>query len=232
MLEVSAGTGRNADFYDLKRCKSLTFVDLSDPMMQVAREKFQKSHPEYSRAVTPRTPVTFLTQSALDPLPEDVTKEVKREGGYDTILQTMGLCSTPQPATLLMHLGMLAHPERGRILLLEHGRSHYEWLNDILDKTAAERANKQGCWWNRDIGRIVEESGLVVEKVTRKHFGTLWIVEARPKASVDGAAGKGRAQDVFDEGAASFFLGRLKGILGSSQGSGEQKAGEKRSEKD
>ena len=232
MLEVSAGTGRNADFYDLKRCKSLTFVDLSDPMMQVAREKFQKSHPEYSRAVTPRTPVTFLTQSALDPLPEDVTKEVKREGGYDTILQTMGLCSTPQPATLLMHLGMLAHPERGRILLLEHGRSHYEWLNDILDKTAAERANKQGCWWNRDIGRIVEESGLVVEKVTRKHFGTLWIVEARPKASVDGAAGKGRPQDVFDEGAASFFLGRLKGILGSNQGPGEQKAGEKRSEKD
>lgn len=183
MLEVSAGTGRNAKYYNLKKCKSLTFVDSSGPMLDVARNKFLRSHPEYSKNASSQPSVAFLTQSVLAPLPRYATKQVEESGGYDTILQTMGLCSTPQPTQSLIHLGTLAHPERGRILLLEHGRSYYDWLNNILDKMAAERADKQGCWWNRDIGRIVQDSGLVVESIKRKHFGTLWIVEARPNVS-------------------------------------------------
>ncbi|MCJ1231195.1 hypothetical protein MMC12_007872, partial [Toensbergia leucococca] len=74
----------------------------------------------------------------------------------------MGLCSTPHPSHLLAHLGTLASPTNGRILLLEHGRSHYEWLNRILDASAPAHADRHGCWWNRDVGRIVEESGLEV----------------------------------------------------------------------
>ena len=190
VLEVSAGTGRNANFYNLKKCKSLTFVDSSGPMLDIARKKFMRSHPEYIKNSSSQPPVAFLNQSALAPLPEYAAKQVKESGGYDTILQTMGLCSTPQPIQSLTHLGTLAHPERGRILLLEHGRSYYDWLNNILDKMAAERADKQGCWWNRDIGRIVEGSGLVVEKIKRKHFGTLWIVEARPKVSFNTTSDK------------------------------------------
>lgn len=40
VLEVSVGTGRNAQYYNLKTCKSITMIDQSPEMMEIAREKF------------------------------------------------------------------------------------------------------------------------------------------------------------------------------------------------
>ena len=93
----------------------------------------------------------------------------------------MGLCSTPQPSVLLAQLGSTVNPVNGQILLLEHGRSHYTWLNWILDKTAPAHADRHGCWWNRDIGKIAEESGLEIVKIKRYHLGTTWWIELKPK---------------------------------------------------
>jgi methyltransferase OMS1 len=69
----------------------------------------------------------------------------------------------------------------GRIILLEHGRSYYDWLNKILDVGATGHAREWGCWWNRDIEKILRESGLEVQKVSRYHFGTTWWIELAPK---------------------------------------------------
>lgn len=170
VLETSVGTGRNADYIVMRKVKSLTFVDQSAEMVTIAREKFHALHPDYNSAI-------FYTQSALEPLP--LPPSPRPPPPYDTIVQTMGLCSMPQPSLLLTHLGTLLKPDSGRILLLEHGRSHYSWVNWILDRTAGQHAIKHGCWWNRDIGRIVEESGLVVAKVERKHLGTMWVLELK-----------------------------------------------------
>ncbi len=41
VLEVSVGTGRNARYYDLKRCRSVTMLDQSGEMVEVARGKFR-----------------------------------------------------------------------------------------------------------------------------------------------------------------------------------------------
>lgn len=168
VLEASVGTGRNASYYDLKHCKSVTFVDQSGPMVDIARRKWDELHPRYKNCA-------FRIQSTTDPV-------VTPKGGFTTLLQTMGICSTPNPAATLAYLGSLADPDEGRILLLEHGKGYYDWLNQILDKSATKHAEKHGCWYNRDVGKILEESGLVLEKVTRKQFGTLWYVEARPAA--------------------------------------------------
>lgn len=67
----------------------------------------------------------------------------------------------------------------GRILLLEHGRSTYEWLNNVLDADAADRYSIWGCWWNRDMVQIVQEAGLEVQSLSRWHFGTTICVVAR-----------------------------------------------------
>lgn len=40
VLEVSVGTGRNTQYYDIKKCKSITMVDQSAEMVEVARKKF------------------------------------------------------------------------------------------------------------------------------------------------------------------------------------------------
>ena len=41
VLEVSAGTGRNSGYYDLRSCKSLTFIDQIPEMTDIAQEKFK-----------------------------------------------------------------------------------------------------------------------------------------------------------------------------------------------
>lgn len=41
VLEVSVGTGRNMQYYDLQRCRSVTLLDQSKEMVEVAREKFR-----------------------------------------------------------------------------------------------------------------------------------------------------------------------------------------------
>ena len=40
VLEVSVGTGRNAQYYDVKKCKSITMVDQSAEMIGIAKKKF------------------------------------------------------------------------------------------------------------------------------------------------------------------------------------------------
>ncbi|KAI9825623.1 MAG: hypothetical protein M1832_000967 [Thelocarpon impressellum] len=171
VLEVAAGTGRNLGYYDMGKVKSLTLLDLSAPMLDRARARWAELRPKGS----PTAPA-FVVQDAADPVPSPPA------GGYDTVVQTMGLCSTPAPVRLLQTLGRETEAQSGRILLLEHGRSHYAWLNAVLDGLAPAHADRHGCWWNRDVGRIVQDSGLEVVEARRYHLGTTWWFELRPKA--------------------------------------------------
>lgn len=194
VLEVSCGTGRNLGYYDIGResaVRSLTFVDLSPQMVEECKKKWSvllgdraDEHPT-QRDLKGGLTVRFLTGSALSAMPPAPTKRK-----YDTVIQTMGLCSTPAPKELL--LNMVAHLDTSnpdsRILLLEHGRSHRSWMNSVLDKSAEKHAEKYGCWYNRDIGAVVEEAaaatGMEVVEERRRHFGTTWMFELRPSAGL------------------------------------------------
>ncbi|KAH8146471.1 uncharacterized protein LAJ45_09417 [Morchella importuna] len=167
VLEVSAGTGRNIDYYPVKKCSSVTMVDTSASMLNEARKKFHKKYPKYKKA-------SFIVQDAAEPIPPPPTGK-----GYDTVIQSMGLCSHHSPVDLLRNLGKICKDD-GRIILLEHGRSHYDLLNNVLDSLAPKHAETWGCWWNRDVEGILKESGLVIDKVSRYHFGTTYWIEARP----------------------------------------------------
>jgi len=188
VLEVSCGTGRNLGYYDISKqssIESLTFVDLSQQMVDVCKKKweilFGDAVKDHGSNIKPTFVSRFLTASALDAMPPPPSKQK-----YDTIIQTMGLCSTPSPielvANMIRHLDT-SNPE-ARILLLEHGRSHRDWLNNILDNAAEKHAEIHGCWFNRDIGALVREgarqSGLQLASEERHHFGTTWIFELRP----------------------------------------------------
>jgi methyltransferase OMS1, mitochondrial len=172
VLESAVGTGRNVDYYRLGQCQSVTMIDISAPMLEVARRKWKAAHPEYKNAF-------FRHQSSMErvPIPDG-------QDGFDTVIETMGICSTPDPVGLLRNLANLAKPDTGRIFLLEHGKSHYNWINELLDKEAPKHANQYGCWWNKDVGKIIEESGLEVAEMKRYAFGTVWWVELKPKRVV------------------------------------------------
>ncbi|TID24834.1 RNA polymerase II transcription factor B subunit 2 [Venturia nashicola] len=200
VLESAAGTGRNGEFYIAENIRSLTLIDASKPMLTICRKKWVEAHPfslagpdpEKKQEIkaakkdpwTPSKPVQFLIynleRSSIIP-----PTHPRRGPGYDTIIQTMGLCSTSQPNTLLSSLSSLLRPG-GRILLLEHGKSHYEWLNVVLTKSAPGHAARFGCWWNKDIGKICADSGLEVVEIRRPgwwNLGTLWWVELRKPAT-------------------------------------------------
>lgn len=149
------------------KVKGLTFVDSNEPMLRIARREFLKRYPKYAEKVR------FLVQDAGDPMR---TKTGER---FDTVVQSMGMCSHHSPVKLLNNLGDACKDE-GNIILLEHGKSHYDWLNRILDLGADKHAEKWGCWWNRDIETILGESDLRVQKVSRYHFGTTYWIEAKP----------------------------------------------------
>lgn len=105
---------------------------------------------------------------------------------FDTIVQTFGLCSLRDPVAALKEMKRVVKPG-GYILLLEHGRSYYDWLNSALDKTAPQHAQKWGCHWNRDIRTLVQEAGLQVEDEERFHFGTTYLIRVRVPDEPDGS---------------------------------------------
>lgn len=106
---------------------------------------------------------------------------------YDTILQTFGLCSVQDPVSLLSLMASSLQPDTGRILLLEHGRSVWDFINGLLDRGARAHHERFGCWWNRDIEVIVNEAarripGLEVVHLERPGWataGTHVLVELR-----------------------------------------------------
>ena len=126
-----------------------------------------KGHYALSKRTLP-APVSFI--------PEDCTSLDFESEKFDTVVDTFGLCSVKDPVKVLEELKRVTKPD-GKILLLEHGMGTWDWLNSALNKTAHDHASKWGCWWNRDIKKFIDESGLQVEEFKRYHFGTTyWIV--------------------------------------------------------
>jgi methyltransferase OMS1 len=238
VLEVSAGTGRNMDYYELdpirtprtQRIKSLVFNDLSEIMIYQAEKKFDALQEGREAVAKFRGPVKFVVGDASD------RRVITRpEGGFDTIIQTMGVCSMANPVGFLKRLGDLcrqpgekstgveedvqeaivkeeanarkdygalehglpqagtegagsAGDKGGKILLLEHGRSYYNFINRFLDNNAKMHAHRYGCWNNKDIEQVVRDSGLVVESKKRYHFGTTYEYVLRPSRQADKTA--------------------------------------------
>lgn len=218
VLEVSIGTGRNLEFYswDFKgyqgvgkvdergfikkgKVRSFTAVDKSGEMLEIAHEKFGKMFPGILGV---RWIIADAAEKGAIPGPPKNANERSGnlEGKYDTVLQTMGLCSVSDPVGLLKNLGECVKEEEGRILLLEHGRGSWDWMNKVLDKTAEGHAKEFGCWWNRDMRAIVKESGLEVVKIERPkwwHFGTTWWIELKkPKPQIKAAEAEKEKQDI------------------------------------
>ena len=160
VLEVCAGTGKNVPYYDPSQVKEIHFVDQSPEMLKQCKQKWEK------RGIKNIPVKFFVTSIEAFPIPEEK---------YDTIYQTQGLCSCADPVAELRKMQALVKPG-GKIILIEHGKGYYKWINNFLDSIWEDHAKKWGCITNRKIGSIVKESGLVVESKSRWHFGTTWII--------------------------------------------------------
>lgn len=175
VLEVGAGTGRNMPFYSYPSVKRVVLVDSCNDMLEIARQKLQgtnqKNQPQYA----------FIQGDSahLEQLPD---------GAFDTVIDTFGLCSYDDPVAVLREMIRLCK-NSGTILLLEHGRSKtWSFVTKHLDKHAELHAANWGCVWNRDLDAIISEAfdseTLEIVQLQTFHFGTTYLVVARPKVSM------------------------------------------------
>ena len=165
VLEVGAGTGRNLHYYPGTCVDRVVLMDSSNQMLAKAREKIRKlskEKPKFACLEGDSARLTFPDQC------------------FDTVVDTFGLCSYDDPVAVLKEMSRVCKPD-GKILLLEHGRSKsWDWITEYLDKNAERHAKNWGCVWNRDLDKILEESGLKLERLYTWHFGTTYYVVCRP----------------------------------------------------
>lgn len=109
------------------------------------------------------------------------------DNSFETVVDTFGLCSYEDPVAVLQEMRRVCKPE-GKILLIEHGRGSYDWINNVLDGGACHHAHNWGCIWNRDILKVVGKADLDIVSVSRFHFGTTYLIEAKPRSSLTNVA--------------------------------------------
>lgn len=166
VLEVAAGTARNLKFYPLG-CK-VTFTDCSEKMIDIAKQKVAKE----------RLVESNVAENAICKV-MDADNILFPDNHFDTVVDTFGVCSFEDPLRTLREIKRVCKPD-GRILLLEHGKSHWNWLTRLMNRYAAKHASRWGCWWNRDIIGIVNAADLEVLSCSTHQAGTLYIIIAKP----------------------------------------------------
>lgn len=158
-LEVACGTGEN--FQYLTKITSLTAVDLSPAMLELAKQEAQQL----------KLSVDFQVMQAED-LPFADTS-------FDTVISTMSTCTFSDPVASLREMRRVCHPH-GRILLIEHGHSRWSWLADYQDRHAHDHFQTAGCRWNQDPLDIVQAAGLKILASQRHFLGIFHTIEAQP----------------------------------------------------
>ena len=159
LLEVAVGTGKNLTYYP-RDCRIIA-LDLSSEMLKVAR----------NRAAKLSMPVFFLVADA-ETLPF-------RDNSFDTVVSSLSTCTFPNPVVALKEMARVCRP-KGKVILLEHGRSDRKWLGRWQDRHADQFAKPLGCHWNREPLDIARKAGLRINTARRFFFGIFHQIETEP----------------------------------------------------
>lgn len=211
VLEVACGTGRNIKYLDMTRIHSVTFLDSSSKMVEIANKKFREYFPKYKNVAfvvgraedlvdlaKNKSNNSDLLVKDIDDQKVEIT-EASKTIKYDTIIEAFGICSHEDPVKALKNFASLLKPG-GRIVLLEHGRGNYDFINNILDNRAEKRLESWGCRWNLDIGEILDDSGLEITEEKRTHLGTTWCIVAKRKDDAKKKEEIGFLEKYFSQG--------------------------------
>jgi ubiquinone/menaquinone biosynthesis C-methylase UbiE len=110
-LEVGIGTGKNIPFYpeDIQ----LTGIDFSPKMVEIAREKAEKS-------------------KSVKILEMDAENMSFSDDSFDTVVTSCVFCSVPNPVKGLEEIRRVCK-NKGKILMLEHVRSRKKVVGELMD---------------------------------------------------------------------------------------------------
>ena len=147
VLEIGLGSGLNLRFYPAG-VERVYGVDPSAELQRMAAK----------RAGSAPVQVTFIRQSAEDPLPLD-------NSSIDTVVMTWTLCSIPNPAAALQQMKRALKPD-GELIFVEHGRSPDGKVTAWQDRlTPVWKRIGGGCHLNRKIDALIEDAGFRISNL-------------------------------------------------------------------
>ena len=147
VLEIGLGSGLNLRFYS-PHVEHVYGVDPSAELQQMAAK----------RKASARVHVTFIRQSAEDPLPFD-------NSTIDTVVMTWTLCSIPNPVAALQQVKRVLRVD-GWLIFVEHGRSPDAKITAWQDRlTPPWKHIAGGCHLNREIDGLLEQAGFRISSL-------------------------------------------------------------------
>jgi ubiquinone/menaquinone biosynthesis C-methylase UbiE len=159
-LEIGCGWGHNFDHYP--DGLSLSAFDLE---IDRVRSAAQRPVPQLSVRVA-------AADAQQLPFPE---------GNFDSVVGTLVFCSIPNPPQALAEIRRVLKPD-GRLYLIDHVRSHQQWLGRTQDFLApAWLTVTGGCNLNRDTETTVRRAGFEIEKLKVGWGGLLKLMIVSPK---------------------------------------------------
>jgi ubiquinone/menaquinone biosynthesis C-methylase UbiE len=159
VLDVGCGYGMNFPY--LTNAKSITGVDFSSVMLDKARQTMQGSTIKVDLREGDAEALEFVDNS------------------FDTVISTLSTCSFFNPITALEEIRHVCKPN-GKILLLEHGRSTWEWVGRYQDNHARQQIEQGGCRWNQEPQELVKETGLRILHAQRTLLGIFHMMIVSP----------------------------------------------------
>lgn len=148
VLEIGVGTGLNLSKYNPDKVTSLTLVDISEGMIQEAKNRLA--------TMKATIPVTFIRADATSQLVDTFG-----ENTFDTVVDSFSLCvmETEGAKSCIVQLSKVVKSKSsgGQILLLENSRSSNSalgWYQDLTANTAAVMGGK-GCVYNQNVREMI-----------------------------------------------------------------------------
>lgn len=158
ILEVGIGTGANLRYYS-DECE-IVGIDLSKEMLKIAQSRADKNRKKI-----------ILKIASADNLPFKNKK-------FDYVVDTLGLCTYLNPTKALKEMKRVCK-KSGRILLLEHGISNNSFVEKSQRKREKKHYQRSGCSLLRDYEKLVKKEEFKFERIERKLFGIIYIIEAK-----------------------------------------------------
>lgn len=161
VLDVGCGYGNN--FLYLVHATHITGIDFSRVMLEKARQSVRLS----------KIPVDLreMGAEAID-FPDD---------SFDTVISSLSTCSFFDPILALQEMRRVCKPDpHGKILMIEHGRSSWNWLGNYQDRHVHEQIEQGGCRWNQEPQELVREAGMKILHADRALLGIFHSIQAAP----------------------------------------------------